>query len=152
MDPKFELLPLCACDELGMSHDYQLTLPKKLHFVALRREMLLTGVSPPSRDLLVCGLLWSHEFSLLPSWFWRISWSCLTETVRTHCCSVLSITRLLSPKTHLSLCFAQNGTTLYKMNIMLCWRRLESYDWDHKLIRKLSAEVLNQVGSRVIFS
>ena len=35
---------------------------------------------------------------------------------------------------------------------MLCWRRLETTDWDHQLIRKVFTEVINQVISGVIFS
>ena len=40
---------------------------------------------------------------------------------------------------------------MYKINTML-YLRLETSDWDHKLIRKLFTEVINQVRSRVIFS
>lgn len=34
---------------------------------------------------------------------------------------------------------------------MPCWRRLDTSNWDHKLIRKLFTEVIHQVGSRIIF-
>ena len=45
-----------------------------------------------------------------------------------------------------------NGTLIYKLNIVPFRRRLGTRDWDHKLIRKLFTEVINQVRSRVIFS
>lgn len=47
------------------------------------------------------------------------------------------------------LSFGSNWDHMGPINFMLCWRRL---DWDHKLIRNLLAEVINQVGSRVVLS
>ena len=32
--------------------------------------------------------------------------------------------------------FTIHGTIVYRMNIMLCWRRFKTRDWDHKLIRE----------------
>lgn len=48
--------------------------------------------------------------------------------------------------------FTLNQTIIYKVNILLCWRRLEPNDWHHECIWKLFAEVINQARSRVIFS
>ena len=48
--------------------------------------------------------------------------------------------------------FTLYETIIYILNIMLYWRRPETNIWDHKLIRKLFIEFINQVRSRVIFS
>lgn len=48
--------------------------------------------------------------------------------------------------------FTVNGTITYKVNTMLCWRRLENSNWDCKLVRKLFTMVVNQVRSTVVFS
>ena len=45
---------------------------------------------------------------------------------------------------------ANPGTIDYKMNIVLYWRRLDTLDSDHELIRKLFTEVINQARSRLI--
>ena len=44
---------------------------------------------------------------------------------------------------------APNGTIMYKMNIMLYWRRPETSDHDHKLIRKLFTEEIHKVRSPI---
>lgn len=54
---------------------------------------------------------------------------------------------LLQQQTSLIL----NGTIIYKMTIVLYWRRLETSYWN-KLILKLLTQVIIQVRSRVIFS
>lgn len=57
----------------------------------------------------------------------------------------------IGPKTrHLCIQYVV-GTIINKMNITLHWRRHKTSDWDHNLIRKLSTEVINQMGTRVNF-
>ena len=48
-------------------------------------------------------------------------------------------------------CFTLNWTIIYRMNVMLCWRRSVTSNWDHKFIRKLFTEVINQVGLSHLF-
>lgn len=38
-----------------------------------------------------------------------------------------------------------NGTIIYKINMMLYWRRLETRDWDHKLFGKMFTEATSQL-------
>lgn len=47
------------------------------------------------------------------------------------------------------VCFAPNWSIIYKINITLYWRRLETSDWEPKLVMKLFAEVINQLRSWV---
>ena len=48
--------------------------------------------------------------------------------------------------------FTLSGTMIYKMSTALYWRSCESSDGDHKLIRKLWTQLINQGRSRIIFS
>lgn len=47
--------------------------------------------------------------------------------------------------------FTQNWTIIFRMNIMLRWRTLETTDWDHELMRNLFTEVVNQERRRIFF-
>lgn len=47
--------------------------------------------------------------------------------------------------------FSQNWTIIFRMNIMLRWRTLETTDWDHELMRNLFTEVVNQERRRIFF-
>lgn len=46
------------------------------------------------------------------------------------------------------VCFAPNWSIIYKINITLYWRRLETSDREPKLVMKLFGEVINQVRSQ----
>lgn len=48
--------------------------------------------------------------------------------------------------------FTLKGSALYKMDIMLYWRRIEIAYWDHKTVWKVFIKVINQVRNKVIFS
>lgn len=47
--------------------------------------------------------------------------------------------------------FTLKGSALYKMDIMLYWRRIEIAYWDHKTVWKVFIKVINQVRNKVIF-
>lgn len=49
------------------------------------------------------------------------------------------------------VCSTLNGNIIHKMNFMLDWRRLETRDWEHTLIRKRFTEVEYQLRCRVIY-
>lgn len=49
------------------------------------------------------------------------------------------------------VCSTLNGNIIHKMNFMLDWRRLETRDREHTLVRKRFTEVEYQVRCRVIY-
>ena len=91
----------------------------------LRTEWSGAGVNTPGRDSLVCEPpVWNSELGITP----------VTVVV------------------FFIIYFILNGSKIYKKDTMPYWRRLETRDWDHKHLRKLFIEVINQARSRVIFS
>ena len=81
---------------------------------------------------------------ILTRWWW-VTWLDLTENLKTLCHGDLSNT--MEPH----ICFFHlNGTIIYIMNIM-SYQRLQTNNWDHKLIGKLFAGVINQVTNGAIF-
>ena len=111
---------------------------------------------------LVCGH-WSSEFGFMAVSYYfgnrtdhiwavlgRTSWLDLIEDPRTCRAGHLSVKR--QPCLKSKPVFTLTGTIIHKMNIALCWGRLQTGDWDHKLISTLFTEVVTPVRSRVIFS